>query len=47
VEAVPLPQLPQLLNLSHEPSKVLQARLVRMWGILGWEAPQQMAMVLR
>ena len=47
VDAVPLPVLPPLLDLCHEPAKVLQARLVRVWSILGVAPPQQMAMVLR
>ncbi|WIA42463.1 hypothetical protein OEZ86_008458 [Tetradesmus obliquus] len=44
--AVPLPSLPPLLDLSHEPAKVLQARLARVWAVLAVPAEQQMAMVL-
>ncbi|WIA22027.1 hypothetical protein OEZ85_004377 [Tetradesmus obliquus] len=38
--------LPPLLDLSHEPAKVLQARLARVWAVLAVPAEQQMAMVL-
>jgi hypothetical protein len=47
VAALPMPSLPQLLDLSHEPVKVLQARLERVWAILGTPAEQQLDMVLR
>jgi hypothetical protein len=47
VEGVPLPALPPLLDLSCEPAKVLQARLVRVWAILGVAPAAQMDMVLR
>jgi hypothetical protein len=43
---VPLPSLPQLLDLSHEPAKVLQARLARVWAVLEVPPEQQMDMVL-
>jgi hypothetical protein len=42
-----MPSLPQLLDLSHEPVKVLQARLEQVWAILGTPAEQQLDMVLR
>lgn len=45
--AVPLPSLPELLDLSHEPAKVLQARLQRVWNVLDTPPEQQMGMVLR
>jgi hypothetical protein len=44
---LPLPCLPQLLDLSHEPVKVLQARLERVWGVLGTPPEQQLGMVLQ
>lgn len=47
VEALPLPSLPHLLDLSHDPAKVLQARLERVWGVLGMTPQQQLDMVLR
>jgi len=47
VGALPMPSLPQLLDLSHEPVKVLQARLERVWDALGIPAEQQLDMVLR
>lgn len=47
LSALPLPSLPELLDLSHEPAKVLQARLERVWGVLGVPPEQQMEMVLR
>lgn len=47
VAALPMPSLPQLLDLSHEPVKVLQARLERVWEVLGVPADQQLDMVLR
>jgi hypothetical protein len=47
VSALPMPSLPQLLDLSHEPVKVLQARLERVWDVLGVPAEQQLDMVLR
>lgn len=45
--ALPMPSLPQLLDLSHEPVKVLQARLERVWDALGIPAEEQLDMVLR
>jgi hypothetical protein len=42
-----MPSLSQLLDLSHEPVKVLQARLERVWEVLGVPAEQQLDMVLR
>jgi hypothetical protein len=47
VSALPMPSLPQLLDLSHEPVKVLQARLERVWEVLGIPPEQQLDMVLR
>lgn len=47
VSALPMPSLPQLLDLSHEPVKVLQARLERVWEVLGTPPEQQLDMVLR
>jgi hypothetical protein len=44
--SVPLPSLPELLDLSHEPAKVLQARLARVWAVLKVPPEQQMDMVL-
>jgi len=45
--AVPLPALPRILDLSHEPARVLQERLERVWGILGVPAAERMGMVPR
>lgn len=47
VAVLPMPSLPQLLDLSHEPVKVLQARLERVWEVLGVPAETQLDMVLR
>jgi hypothetical protein len=47
VAALPMPSLPLLLDLSHEPVKVLQARLERVWEALGIPADQQLDMVLK
>jgi hypothetical protein len=38
--------MPPLLDLSHEPAKVLQARLGRVWAVLEVPPEQQMDMVL-
>jgi hypothetical protein len=45
--ALPMPCLPALLDLSHEPGKVLQARLEHLWAALATPPDHQMAMVLR
>lgn len=45
--ALPMPSLPALLDLSCEPAKLLHARLERVWQLLGWQAEEQMDMVLR
>ncbi|KAF6260177.1 hypothetical protein COO60DRAFT_914142 [Scenedesmus sp. NREL 46B-D3] len=45
--AVPLPSLPGLLDVGHEPAKLLQARLARVWAALQVPPAQQMDMVLR
>lgn len=47
VAVLPMPSLPQLLDLSHEPAKVLQARLERVWETLGTLPEQQLDMVLK
>lgn len=47
VSALPMPSLPQLLDLSHEPVKVLQARLERVWEVLRVFPEQQLDMVLK
>lgn len=45
--SLPMPSLPVLLDLSHDPVKVLHARLERVWAVLGTPPEQQMDMVLR
>jgi hypothetical protein len=48
VAAIPLPSLPQLLDLGCcQPAQVLQRRLERVWAALQVPAQQQMALVLR